>query len=222
MFQRAWKRQRRAARRAASTDRVSVASRSSPWPDHHCLVAAVRRAELGRDRLLGQRHDDALRLGGVVLARAEVERPRLAGGDRPRSRASRAGACPTRRGRRRGCRAARPAPDTRLWAMIDHQLTAFSCVPVAARVVLVRQAEVVRVLVREHGHAAVLGLHRVVGDPEAGVADLRAAVLVERRAGRARRSGTPSQRCDQIASSPWYGSPSAWSPPAWTIWKWSM
>jgi hypothetical protein len=47
---------------------------------------------------------------------------------------------------------------------------------------VIRQAEVVRVLVREHGHAAVLRLHRVVGDPDAGIADLRAAVLVLRRA----------------------------------------
>ena len=45
---------------------------------------------------------------------------------------------------------------------------------------MVGQAEVVAVLVREHRDAAVLRLDRVVGDPQAGVADLRAAVLVER------------------------------------------
>ena len=103
--------------------------------------------------------------------------------------------------------------------MSDHQLTALS--PAGRGVVLVGQAEVVAVLVREHGQAAVLGLDRVVGDPEAGVADLHAAVLVAVRA-LAGRFWNAFQRCDQIASSPWYGSPSAWSPPAWTIWKWSM
>ena len=47
----------------------------------------------------------------------------------------------------------------------------------AVRVVEVGQAEVVAELVREHAEAAVLRLDRVVADPEARVADLRAAEL---------------------------------------------
>ena len=45
----------------------------------------------------------------------------------------------------------------------------FSAPPVLpGGVVEVRQAEVVAVLVREHAEAAVLGLDRVVADPDAG------------------------------------------------------
>ena len=87
---------------------------------------------------------------------------------------------------------------------------------------MVRQAQVVAVLVGEDGQAAVLRLDRVVAGPDAGVADLRAAERVVRGAGRARRCRKAYQRWLQMASSPCDGSPSAWSPPAWTIWKWSM
>jgi hypothetical protein len=45
-------------------------------------------------------------------------------------------------------------------------------------VVQVGQAEVVRVLVGEDAHAAVLGLDRVVADPVAALADLDAAEQV--------------------------------------------
>ena len=56
------------------------------------------------DLLLRQHHHGGLRLGGVVLLRAEVQRSSSARPRPPRSRASRAGACSTRRGRRPRCR----------------------------------------------------------------------------------------------------------------------
>ena len=56
----------------------------------------------------------------------------------------------------------------------------------AGGVVVVRQTEVVAVLVGEDAEAAVLRLDGVVADPDAGVADLGAAELVAVGAGRTR------------------------------------
>ena len=73
----------------------------------------------------------------------------------------------------------------------------------AGGVVVVRQAEVVAVLVDEDGDAAVLGLDRVVADPQAGVADLGAAALVASPGRSAGRSGRRTSGAIQMASSPW-------------------
>ena len=133
----------------------------------------------------GSDHDGALRPWlGVVLVRAEVECACPGRRARSRSRASRAAACPTRRGRRPACRCpGRPWRRPRLWAMSVHQFDRVLAGP-ARGVVVVRQAEVVAVLVGEDVRAAVLGLDRVVADPQAGVADLGTAALVRRRARR--------------------------------------
>ena len=149
-------------------------------PEYHCFVPANGAPLLGHDLLLGQRRDDALRLGAVVLVRAEVERAGRARRDdlvvepaelelvpRPEVGGTRADALVAGR---RG-------------AALGHQRPPADGVVRAARgVVVVGQAEVVAVLVREHGQAAVLGLDRVVRDPQAGGADLGAAVLVAGRA----------------------------------------
>src|SRR6185436_20580369 len=73
---------------------------------------------------------------------------------------------------------------------------------VARRVVLVRQVEVVRELVREHANAAVLRLDRVVADPDAGAADLDAAELVVARAGGSDQvvERIPAMRPDRVGA----------------------
>ena len=63
---------------------------------------------------------------------------------------------------------------------------------------MVRQAEVVAVLVREDAEAAVLRLDRVVADPQAGVADLGAADRVVRRALAGVLEGVPAVRPDRV------------------------
>src|SRR4029453_15794353 len=73
-----------------------------------------------------------------------------------------------------------------LAALRHHRPPVDAVVRARNRVVEVGQAEVVAVLVREDRHAAVLGLDRVVTDPEAGVSDLGAA---EQVSGRARGAG---------------------------------
>ena len=132
---------------------------------------------------------------GVV--RTELELGRLAAVEprrrtcRPRtcrSRASRAGTSPRRPGRsgRRRCRSRPPSP---MFAPERHERPeagrVLGAAGVARRVVEVRQAEVVRVLVREHAEAAVLGLDRVVADPDAGRVVRDAAGRPPRRAARA-------------------------------------
>ena len=80
MFQRAWK----------VSDALPGRERDLAGQRGLAVVALARPPLLGPAGgapswvvtvLLGQRHDDALRLGAVVLVRAEVERPRLAGDD---------------------------------------------------------------------------------------------------------------------------------------------
>src|SRR5262249_36060671 len=73
---------------------------------------------------------------------------------------------------------------------------------VAGGVVLVRQAEVVAELVREHADAAVLGLDRVVADPVVGLADPDALETAGSGAVRARRGarevGVPPMAPDGV------------------------
>ena len=141
------------------------------------LVAAARRRRAWR----------RLRGGAVVRADAVLGRlacvgdlVELAACDRCRSRASRAGTSPRRRDRsaRRRCRSRPPSP---MFAPELHERPeagrVLRAAGVARRVVEIRQAEVVRVLVREDAEAAVLGLDGVVADPDAGrvVRDRRTA-----------------------------------------------
>ena len=87
-------------------------------------------------------------------------------------------------------------------AALRHQRPVVDAVLVRGRgaggVVEVRQAQVVGVLVGEHAHATVLRLDRVVGDPQAGVADLGAAVRVARRALAGVLEGLPAVRPDGV------------------------
>ncbi len=81
-----------------------------------------------------------------------------------------------------------------------HQRPETGGVVAAGGVVLVRQAEVVAVLVGEDAEAAVLRLDGVVADPDAGVADLRAAELVVLGAGGAGvgAEGVPAVGPDRV------------------------
>ncbi len=75
-------------------------------------------------------------------------------------------------------------------------------VPAGQDVVVVREPEVVAVLVEEHAPAAVLRLDRVVGDPDAAGADLVAAVGVARRALAGALEGLPPVRPDGVLALP--------------------
>ena len=83
---------------------------------------------------------------------------------------------------------------------LRHQRPELDAVVAAEAVVQVGQAEVVAVLVGEHADAAVLRLHRVVADPDAGVADLAAAERVVGRSAGADRGGlgVPAMRPDGV------------------------
>ena len=86
------------------------------------------------------------------------------------------------------------------------------------------------VLVGEDAQAAVLGLHGVVAEPDTGRVvrdqglDRPPPLLPTLTPTRppAHPPGARYQRWLQMASVPWCGSPAASSPPAWTIWMWSM
>ena len=83
-----------------------------------------------------------------------------------------------------------------------HQRPEGGAVVAAVGVVEVGQAEVVAELVREDAEAAVLGLGRVVTDPDAGVTELHAAELVDAGPGLAGAGGVgvPAVRPDGVVA----------------------
>ena len=205
-----------------STERVRVFLRSSPMPLHHCLEPSAGFTIVGGDRLLRQLDDEGLRVLGVVLGDTQL----VAWTSSP---ALRLGVVePAELELVPGVHVAGQVADGVLAGAEPgagrHQgPEAGGVLAAAGGVVLVGQAEVVAVLVGEDAEAAVLRLHGVVADPDAGVADLGAAELVVRRAGAA---GVGAVRVPAVGPDgvrrPAAPPPADSSSPACTIWKWSM
>ncbi|KDN84967.1 hypothetical protein KCH_34940 [Kitasatospora cheerisanensis KCTC 2395] len=153
------------------------------------LVAARERGvDLGDDGLRRQVDDQALLALGVVLDRAEQADGVLAGLGgvvvQPAELQLRPDVQVVRHVADLVLALAEPGARGHQGPETDRVVDAL-----AAGVVQVRQAQVVAVLVGEHAQAAVLRLHGVVADPQAGGADRGAAQLVVVRAGLARLVG---------------------------------
>ena len=161
------------------------------------LLARSGSTVVDGDVLLRQHDHGTLGLVGVVLLRAEVEGLLRARGHRLVVEPAQLQLVP-------GTEVAGTGAE---WLVLGVQPALRHQRPVLAvvvattgRVVVVRQPEVVPVLVREDRQTAVLRLHRVVADPDAGVADRGAPELVEPGPGEALvgDEGVPAVRPDRV------------------------
>ncbi len=134
-------------------------------------------------RLLGQHHHDRLRLGRVVLVRPEVDGAVLRGQRRLVVQPAELQLVPSTEVR--GAGADGVVAGCGLPALRHDRPPVHGVVRGIAGVVEVGQTEVVAVLVGDGAHAAVLGLHGVVADPQPAVGDLAAALLALCRSGHA-------------------------------------